>query len=99
VEVARHDNAVSVQLCVVYPFIQSVGFETVGRRRAGECGDVLWEVPTDGAGLQPLLLNWHHLPAECRGTWTPDGRYYLFPSSTTSGADLWASTKPVAAYC
>jgi len=50
----------------------------------------LWEVRTDGAGLQPLLPNWHHLPAECCGTWTPDGHYYFFLRGTPAGSNLWA---------
>jgi len=50
----------------------------------------LWEVRTDGTGLHPLLPNWHRLPAECCGVWTPDGRYYFFLNSTPAGFDLWA---------
>jgi eukaryotic-like serine/threonine-protein kinase len=50
----------------------------------------LWELRTDGTGLYRLLPNWHRLPAECCGTWTPDGRYYLFLRNTPVGSDLWA---------
>jgi eukaryotic-like serine/threonine-protein kinase len=50
----------------------------------------LWEVSTDGTVLHPLLPNWHRLPAECCGVWTPDGRYYFFLNSTPAGFDLWA---------
>jgi len=50
----------------------------------------LWEVRADGTGLHPLLPNWHRLPAECCGVWTPDGRYYIFLNSTPAGFDLWA---------
>ena len=50
----------------------------------------LWEVRTDGTGLHPVLPNWHRLPAECCGVWTPDGRYYFFLNSTPAGFDLWA---------
>jgi len=50
----------------------------------------LWEVRTEGTGLHRLLLNWHQLPAECCGTWTPDGRYYIFQRNTPTGSDLWA---------
>jgi eukaryotic-like serine/threonine-protein kinase len=50
----------------------------------------LWELRTDGTGLYRLLPNWHRLPAECCGTWTPDGRYYLFLRNTPTGSDLWA---------
>ncbi len=50
----------------------------------------LWELRTDGTGLYRLLPNWHRLPAECCGTWTPDGRYYFFLRNTPTGSDLWA---------
>lgn len=50
----------------------------------------LWEVRTDGTRLHPLLPNWHRLPAECCGVWTPDGRYYFFLNFTPAGFDLWA---------
>ena len=50
----------------------------------------LWEVRTDGTGLHPLLPNWHPLPAECCGRWSPDGRYYFFLDYTPAGWNLWA---------
>jgi len=50
----------------------------------------LWEVRTDGTGLHPVLPNWHPLPAECCGAWTPDGRYYFFLMNTPAGSNLWA---------
>jgi len=50
----------------------------------------LWELHTNGTGLYRLLPNWHQLPAECCGSWTPDGRYYLFLRNTPVGSDLWA---------
>jgi eukaryotic-like serine/threonine-protein kinase len=50
----------------------------------------LWELRTDGTGLHPLLPNWHALPNDCCGLWSPDGRYYFFLDSTPSGSNLWA---------
>jgi len=44
----------------------------------------LWEVRTDGSGLRPLLPGWHTPPHECCGTWTPDGRYFIFRSTLHS---------------
>lgn len=41
----------------------------------------LWEVATDGSGMRQLLAGWHKPPDECCGTWTPDGRVFLFQSS------------------
>jgi DNA-binding winged helix-turn-helix (wHTH) protein len=33
----------------------------------------LWEVRADGSGLHQLLAGWNTPPAECCGSWTPDG--------------------------
>jgi Tol biopolymer transport system component len=44
----------------------------------------LWEIRADGSNLQPLLPGWHTPSHECCGIWTPDGRYFLFRSTTHS---------------
>lgn len=49
----------------------------------------LWEVRIDGSHLHPLLPGWHHPPAECCGTWTPDGRYFLFLGKTANSSDIF----------
>jgi eukaryotic-like serine/threonine-protein kinase len=46
----------------------------------------LWEVGRDGSDLHQLLAGWHNPPNVCCGTWTPDGRYYIF--RTTSRNDF-----------
>ena len=45
-------------------------------------------VPT-AAGMHPLLSGWNNPPAECCGTWTPDGRYYLFQSAREGDDNIW----------
>ena len=43
---------------------------------------MLWEVSVDGSGAHMLLENWNSAPsAECCGSWTDDGRYYVFQSA------------------
>ena len=49
----------------------------------------LWEVRADGTGLHRLLGGWNHSPAECCGTWTPDGRYYIFQSYRDGASNIW----------
>jgi serine/threonine protein kinase/Tol biopolymer transport system component len=49
----------------------------------------LWEVSADGTNLHPLLPAWHYPPAECCGSWTPNGRYYVFTSSRNRRTDVW----------
>jgi Tol biopolymer transport system component len=52
----------------------------------------IWEVHSDGTGLHALLSSWTKANAECCGSWTPDGRYYIFEArrAGTSNANLWA---------
>ena len=44
----------------------------------------IWEARTDGSNLHSVLPDWHSSPHECCGYWTPDGRYYVFRSTSTS---------------
>jgi serine/threonine protein kinase/Tol biopolymer transport system component len=51
----------------------------------------LWEVASDGTGLRPLLPDWSRPPAECCGSWTPDGNYFVFQSEHIANTTtLWA---------
>ncbi len=50
----------------------------------------LWEVSTDGIGLHPLLPGWNTPSANCCGNWTPDGKYYVFESTSNDKAEIWA---------
>jgi Tol biopolymer transport system component len=50
----------------------------------------LWEVATDGTNLRPLLPGWNNPPAECCGSWTLDGKYFVFQSTRNGRTDIWA---------
>jgi eukaryotic-like serine/threonine-protein kinase len=50
----------------------------------------LWEILSDGTGLRPLLADWNKPPAECCGTWSPDGKYFVFQSTRDSKTEIWA---------
>ena len=51
----------------------------------------LWQVNSDGSGAHMLLDNWNSAPAaECCGSWTDDGRYYVFQSARTGNSNIWA---------
>lgn len=49
----------------------------------------LWEVRDEGSGLHPLLAGWNNSPAECCGSWTRDGRYFVFQSTRNFRSDIW----------
>ena len=50
----------------------------------------LWEVSRDGKNPHPLLKGWNNSPRECCGSWTPDGRYYVFQSQRNGRLGIWA---------
>ena len=58
-----------------------------GKRIRFSVGDVsqntstLWEVNSDGSGLHGLLADWPDVSSKCCGSWTADGRYYIFQAT------------------
>ncbi len=56
----------------------------------GANGSAIWEIAPDGSGFHQLLTGWNSPSAECCGSWTPDGRYFVFQSSRGGVADIWA---------
>jgi len=44
----------------------------------------IWEIQRDGFNLHAVLPGWHNPPYECCGVWTPDGRYYVFRTTSTT---------------
>jgi eukaryotic-like serine/threonine-protein kinase len=40
----------------------------------------LWEISADGSNLHALLPGWHDPPSECCGSWTHDGKHFIFAS-------------------
>lgn len=49
----------------------------------------IWEIGVDGNGLRPILSNWTNPSRVCCGSWTPDGRYFIFVESVKPSR-LWA---------
>ncbi|HUI42754.1 MAG TPA: winged helix-turn-helix domain-containing protein [Terriglobia bacterium] len=50
----------------------------------------LWEVSADGSGRHRLLPGWNNPPREGRGSWTPDGEFFVFVSERDAQGRLWA---------
>jgi serine/threonine protein kinase/Tol biopolymer transport system component len=46
----------------------------------------LWEAHADGSNRKPVLAGWD----ACCGSWTPDGKYFVFASSRGGSWNLWA---------
>jgi len=49
----------------------------------------LWELTLNGNRLQQLLPAWSDPHSECCGSWTRDGKYYIFQSDGPEGDNLW----------
>lgn len=49
----------------------------------------LWQISRDGGNAHPLLPGWNTPPAECCGSWTADGRYFVFQSTRNGNSNLW----------
>jgi len=50
----------------------------------------LWEVLADGSNLRALLPGWNQPASECCGSWTSDGREFVFQSWHNGHTDIWA---------
>ena len=50
----------------------------------------LWEVQADGSHPHPLLPGWNNPSQECCGSWTPDGKYFVFQSTHNAKTQIWA---------
>jgi Tol biopolymer transport system component len=50
----------------------------------------LWQVAADGTDLHALPLQWDERPQDCCcGSWSRDGRSFVFSARHEQGADLW----------
>ena len=52
----------------------------------------IWEMSSTGSNLHQLLTGWHSPGSACCGSWTPDGRFYIFMTtgSRSETDKLWA---------
>jgi len=53
----------------------------------------IWEMGTDGSDVHELLKGWHEHPDQCCGSWTPDGKYFVFQSAALGPSDIWATAE------
>ena len=76
-------------------YVSRLHFSPDGRRLRfditdpGNSSTAVWEVGRDGNGLRPLLPGWNSVPHERCGSWTPDGRYFVFQSSRQGRNSVW----------
>lgn len=51
---------------------------------------LLWEISASGSKAHPLLPGWNPANGECCGSWTPDGKDYLFQAAHDGQDNIWA---------
>jgi eukaryotic-like serine/threonine-protein kinase len=89
---ARSDGTESRTLVTAGGRPSSPRWSPDGRRigysvQDGKTGvSTLWEVNADGSRPREVLPGWKGAPSSCCGSWTPDGRYFVF----TAVGNLWA---------
>jgi Tol biopolymer transport system component/DNA-binding winged helix-turn-helix (wHTH) protein len=49
----------------------------------------LWELPTGSHSPRPVLPGWSNPASDCCGTWTADGKDFVFQSAHDGNDDLW----------
>ncbi|MCU1226795.1 MAG: transcriptional regulator, CadC [Edaphobacter sp.] len=49
----------------------------------------LWELPSGSRTPRPVLSGWSNPSSECCGTWTSDGKFFIFQSARDGNDDLW----------
>jgi Tol biopolymer transport system component/DNA-binding winged helix-turn-helix (wHTH) protein len=50
----------------------------------------LWEIDAHGGPARQLLPGWSHPADECCGSWTSDGKYFVFQSSRGGSSNIWS---------
>jgi serine/threonine protein kinase len=56
--------------------------------------DSLWEIRADGSNLHAVLQPGQGPARACCGSWSSDGRYFLFISQISSGSNVWVMREP-----
>lgn len=50
----------------------------------------LWEINSDGTHTHQIVLRQEESVSECCGSWTADGRYFVFQAMRGGRTDIWA---------
>ena len=50
----------------------------------------IWQASADGSNPHPLLAGWSGASNYCCGSWTPDGKYFVFQATGDATTNLWA---------
>jgi Tol biopolymer transport system component len=94
---ARRDGSEARKLISVHGYPFWIRFSPDGRAMRFSLIDAdktdtstLWEARADGSHLRQLLAGWNAVPNDCCGSWTADGKYFVFQSSRGGSWNVWA---------
>jgi len=74
-------------------FSGRVAWSPDGSRLRFGSHDRLWEISSSGANLHEVIPGWHVSSSQCCGSWTPDGRFFVFLDITggpIAQPEIWA---------
>lgn len=54
----------------------------------------IWEVASDGSRLHRLFTGWEGSSGQCCGTWTSDGKEFLFQATRFGKTEVWSMAEP-----
>ena len=60
--------------------------------------NALWEVLANGTNAHALLPGWNSPAAECCGSWTPDGKYFVFQARREALTGTYAIRERVSSF-
>ena len=93
--IADHDGGNARKLVTARDLVANLAFSPDGSRIRFTVANALsgissiWEVRADGSGMHEVLPGWNNPAGECCGTWTPDGKYFLFNSTHGRDTQVW----------
>jgi Tol biopolymer transport system component len=91
----KRDGVLNRRFFTLDGLVSSLRFSPNGRvlrftlKSEAHQSTALWEASADGSNPHPLLPAWNRPAAECCGSWTADGRYFVFQSERQGHKNIW----------
>jgi Tol biopolymer transport system component len=78
------------------PFFGRVAWSPDGSLLRFGNGGRLWEISASGSNLHEVIPGWHLSSSQCCGSWTPDGKLFVFldtPFGPLAQSEVWARSE------